>query len=72
MVSRAVQFRFTLILTEHVHTLCIMSIVAPVHASPILFIHPSDDECQEIADEFPSTIMGRKTHLKFQQKSLMT
>ena len=56
---------------EHVHTSCIMSVIAPVSASPIVSICLTNDECQELLDEFPSTNYGRKTHLKSQLKSLM-
>ena len=42
-----------------IHALSIPSIhPSTVHASPILSIHLSDDECQEIPDEFPGTNHG--------------
>ena len=37
-----------------------MSVIAPIHASCILSIHLSGDECQEILDKFPSTNIGEK------------
>ena len=41
-------------------TLCIITVIATVRVSPIPSIHPSDDECQEFPDEFPSTKYGKK------------
>ena len=46
---------------QSICTLCIMSVIAPVHELPIPSIHPSDDECQEFPDGFPSTKYGEKT-----------
>ena len=43
-----------------IHTLCITSVIAPIHALPIPSVHPSDDECQEFPDGFPSTKYGEK------------
>ena len=37
-----------------------MSVTAPISASSIPSIHPSDDECQEIPDEFLGTNYGEK------------
>ena len=37
-----------------------MSVVAPICALCVLSIHLSDDECQEIPDEFSSTNYGEK------------
>ena len=45
-----------------------MSVIAPIHASSIPSIHPSDDEHQEILDKFPGTIYGEKTPSKFMAK----
>ena len=45
---------------QPIHTLCITSVIAPLHALPIPSIHPSDDECQEFPEEFPSTKYGEK------------
>ena len=41
-------------------TLSVTSVISPIHALSILSIHPSDDECQEILDEFPGTIYWEK------------
>ena len=41
-----------------------MSVIAPIHALPILSVHPSDDKHQEIPDEFPSTSYGEKNRSK--------
>ena len=38
-----------------VHPLSVMSVIAPISASSILSVHPSDDEHQEIPEEFPVT-----------------
>ena len=37
-----------------------MSIVAPGSALSIMSVHPLDDKCQEILDEFPSANDGEK------------
>ena len=37
-----------------------MSVIAPIHALPILSIHPYDDEHQEFSDGFPDTKYGEK------------
>ena len=37
-----------------------MSVIAPIHASPILSVHPSNDKCQEFPDGFPGTKYGEK------------
>ena len=37
-----------------------MSAIAPISALSILSVHPSEDEHQEIPDEFPSTNHGEK------------
>ena len=41
-------------------TLSIMSVIAPIHASSVPYVHPSDDEHQKIPDEFTSTSYGEK------------
>ena len=46
---------------QPVCTLCITSVFAPICASPVLFIHPYDEERQEFPDGFPGTKYGRKT-----------
>ena len=43
-----------------VHTLSVMSVIAPISALSVLSIHPSDDKCLEIPQEFPSTNYGEK------------
>ena len=45
-----------------------MSVVSPIHALPILSVHPSDNECQEIPDEFPGTNYGEKFPPKIMTK----
>ena len=45
---------------RHICTSCVTSVIAPVSALPIPSIHPTDDECQEFPDEFPSTNYGEK------------
>ena len=37
-----------------------MSVFTPVHALPILSVHPYDDKCQEFPDCFPGTKYGEK------------
>ena len=44
----------------NIHASCITSVVAPVCALPILSVKPSNDECQEFLDKFPSTNYGEK------------
>ena len=51
-----------------VHTLCIISVIAPVYASSILSNHPSNDKHQEILDKFPSTNYGEKNTSKITAK----
>ena len=48
-----------------------MSVIAPVHASPVAPVCLTDDEHQEFPDESPGTNYGRKTHPKLWLKSLM-
>ena len=43
-----------------VHSLSVMSVIAPISASSIPSVHPSDNECQEILEEFPGTSYGEK------------
>ena len=43
-----------------VHTSCITSVIAPIHALSIPSVHLSDDECHEILDKVPSTNYGEK------------
>ena len=45
-----------------------MSVIAPVHASPIPSVHPSDDECQEFPEKFPGTNYGEKKPSKIMAK----
>ena len=45
---------------QHVCTLCITSVFAPICALPILSVHPYNDECQEFPDGLPSTEYGEK------------
>ena len=45
-------------------TLCITSVIAPVCASPIPSVHPSDDEHQEFLEEFLITKYGEKNPSK--------
>ena len=45
---------------QPIHTSCITAVVAPIHALPVPSVHPSDDECQEFLDGFPSTKYGEK------------
>ena len=45
-----------------------MSVIAPICASSIPSVHPSDDEQQEILDEFPSTNYGEKFPAKLMAK----
>ena len=40
--------------------MCITSVFAPIHASPILSVLPYDDEHQEFTDGFPGTKYGEK------------
>ena len=45
-------------ITVKIPTVCtssVTSIIAPICASSILFVHPSDNECQEILEEFYGT-----------------
>ena len=51
-----------------VHSLCIMSVITQFHASPVLSIHPSDDEHQEILDELPGTNYGEENPSKITVK----
>ena len=50
--------------TSTVHTLSLMSVIAPIDVSFIPPVHPSDNKCQEIMEEFSSTNYGRNTQLK--------
>ena len=45
-----------------------MSVIAPVCVSSVPSIHLSDDEYQEILDEFPSTNSGEKFLTKITAK----
>ena len=45
-----------------------MSVIAPVHASSVPSVHLSDDEHQEILDEFPGTNYGEKNPSKITLK----
>ena len=47
-----------LVRSPSIYTSCIMSVIAPIHALSIPSVHPSNDKCQEIPDEFPSTHYG--------------
>ena len=49
----------------------VMSVIAPISASSILSINPSDNDCQEIPDEYPSTSYGEKSQQKLQPKFLV-
>ena len=49
-----------LVKSPSIHPSCTMSVVAPICASSIPSVYPSDNECQEILDEFPCTNYGEK------------
>ena len=45
-----------------------MSVIAPIQASSVPSILPSDDDYQEILDEFPGTNYGEKNPSKIMAK----
>ena len=44
-----------------ISTLSVMSVLAPICASSIPSVHPSDNKLQEIMDKFPGTNYGEKS-----------
>ena len=53
---------------EHICTSYITSAIVPICALPVPSICPTDDECQEFLDKFPSTSYGEKLPSKITAK----
>ena len=53
-----------------VHTSSVTAAIAHVSALSILLINPSDNKCQEIMDEIPSTNYGKNSPVEIMTKSL--
>ena len=54
-----------------VHTSSVTSVIAPISTLSVLSVHLSNDEYQEILEEFPSTNYGEKYPAITTAKSLL-